>query len=311
MFSRWSIAGLLAVATVAGTHLTAQSQRPLGVVSEDAIRIIPFFDGWTRNNDGTVSLSFGYAGPNRSTVEIPLGPDNVITPKEFDGRQPTSFPPVVFVPPVGQGDTSNIGAPAAALPAYLGTYGIVRERGTFTVSVPGDFKGDVVWTLRYQGQTWTVPGRTKATAYELSWPMAMGSVPPRVRFQPNGSAGRGPAGLQGPALEARVGQPVELAVWLHDDGIHEKEPIPVKRDLVPSMNATWFKHSGPVGGQIEFKPAKQPIADVQGRATTMAVFSEPGEYVVRVRGDSFGNIDSTPDDQCCWTNGYWKVRVTR
>ena len=98
---------------------------------------------------------------------------------------------------------------------------------------------------------------------------------------------------------------------MHDDGVHEKEPIPIKRELVPSMNATWFKHSGPVGGKVEFKPDKQPIAEAQGKATTMASFSEPGEYVVRVRADTFGNIDSTPDDQCCWSNGYWKVRVTR
>jgi hypothetical protein len=43
----------------------------------------------------------------------------------------------------------------------------------------------------------------------------------------------------------------------------------------------------------------------------MATFKETGEYVVRVRGDTFGNVDSIAADQCCWTNGYVKVRVTR
>ena len=62
---------------------------------------------------------------------------------------------------------------------------------------------------------------------------------------------------------------------------------------------------------VVFTPPKQPITDPQGKATTTATFKEPGEYVIRVRGDSFGNIDSTPEDQCCWTNGYWKVVVTR
>jgi len=29
-----------------------------------------------------------------------------------------------------------------------------------------------------------------------------------------------------------------------------------------------------------------------------------------VRADNFGRVDSTPGDQCCWTNGYVKVTVT-
>lgn len=304
---RGVFASCLVVVTLVGASLTAQFQRPLSPVSEDAIRVVPFFDGWTRNPDGTVSLSFGYASPNRTTIEIPVGPNNFITPKEFDGGQPTSFPPVVFVPPVGQGGPTSTFTP----PPNIGTYGIVRERGTFTVTVPADFKSDVVWTLKYDGRTVSVPGRTKTTAYELSWPMAMESVPPLVRFQPNGPAARGPRGIESPVIDAKVGQPVELTAWIHDDGVHEKEPIPVRRDVVPSMNATWFKHSGPIGAKVEFKPGTQPLADVKGTATTQATFSEPGDYVVRLRADTFGNIDSTPDDQCCWSNGYWKVRVAR
>jgi hypothetical protein len=57
--------------------------------------------------------------------------------------------------------------------------------------------------------------------------MAMGSVPPLLRFQPDGTSGRGPAGIQGPPLEAKVGAPLELTLWLTDDAVHEKEPIPV------------------------------------------------------------------------------------
>ena len=168
----------------------------------------------------------------------------------------------------------------------------------------------MVWTLRYQGQTWSVPGRTRSTAYQLSWPMAMGSVPPLLRFQPTGPAGRGPTGIQGPPLQARVGVPLQLAIWLTDDAVHEKEPIPVKREVVPSMNVTWYKHSGPAA-PVVFSPPREPVADPEGRAATTATFREPGDYVIRVRGDSFGNIDSAAADQCCWTNGYWNVVVTR
>jgi hypothetical protein len=40
-----------------------------------------------------------------------------------------------------------------------------------------------------------------------------------------------------------------------------------------------------------------------------ASFSMPGEYVIRVRIDNFGG-DSSPGNQCCWSNGYVRVRVT-
>jgi hypothetical protein len=317
---RWIVGGLMMTMVVSSPQVDAQHPRPLSPLPDEGNRVAPFFDGWYANPDGTISLSFGYSNLNKSTVEIPLGPDNFIVPKEYDGRQPTSFPIVVAE---RRGRGANAGAAAAGAPASAGAAGggaaaggggggnYPRERGVFTVKVPADYKGDVVWTLRYRGQTLTVPGRAKSTAYQLSWPMAMGSVPPLLRFQPDAAAGRGPAGIQGPPLEAKVGAPLELTVWLTDDAVHEKEPIPVKRDVVPSMNAAWFKHAGPAAAAVVFSPPKQPLADAQGKATTTATFKEPGEYVIRVRGDSFGNVDSSPEDQCCWTNGYWKVVVTR
>ena len=32
--------------------------------------------------------------------------------------------------------------------------------------------------------------------------------------------------------------------------------------------------------------------------------------MLRVRVDNFGITDSAPGQQCCWTNGYVKVKVT-
>jgi hypothetical protein len=46
-------------------------------------------------------------------------------------------------------------------------------------------------------------------------------------------------------------------------------------------------------------------------ATTEATFSEPGDYVVRLRVDNFAAPDSRFDNQCCWTNAYFPVTVTR
>ena len=57
--------------------------------------IVPIFDGWYRNEDGSSDLCFGYYSLNtEEAVDIPLGPANAIEPAEFDGGQPTHFDPV-------------------------------------------------------------------------------------------------------------------------------------------------------------------------------------------------------------------------
>jgi hypothetical protein len=227
-------------------------------------------------------------------VEIPLGPDNVVEPKEYDGKQPTSFPPV---------RTDSSGARIDRRE---------RERGVFTVTVPAGFKGDVVWTLRYRGQTHRVPGRAKTGAYQLRWPMAMGSVPPLLRFTANGPTGRGPVGLQSESLQAVVGKPLPLTVYLEDDSVRDPDPVPFKPrggGVKAAINVTWYKHTGP--GPVTFDPPQSGIPELKGQATTTITFAQPGEYVLRVRGDNFGRFDTSPGNQCCWTNGYVRVTVTR
>ncbi len=74
------------------------------------------------------------------------------------------------------------------------------------------------------------------------------------------------------------------------------------------MHATWFKHAGP--GPVVFSAETEDMEGTNGMATTSVTFDEPGEYVIRVRADNFGRIDSSSGNQCCWTNGYVKVTVT-
>lgn len=279
---------------VVAPPLVARSQRPLAPLPPEGLRVAPFFDGWYENPDGSITLSFGYSNLNRDDViEIPLGPDNFITPTEYDGRQPTSFPP---------------NAPDPTSTAATGRR--ERERGAFTVTVPAGFKGDVVWTLRVRGQAFSVPGRARTGAYQLRWPMAMGSVPPLLHFKPDGPAGRGPTGLEAAPVQTRVGAVLPLTIWIADDSVREKDPVPIAVKGTPkaAMNVTWYKHSGP--GPVSFNPPRQPIAELEGTATTSATFTQPGEYVVRVRADNFGRLDTSPGNQCCWTNGYVKVTVT-
>ena len=296
VFGRLLVGGLVAVMLIGSPSLEAQLQRPLAPLPPNGLRVAPFFDGWYQNTDGTVTLSFGYSNLNiTEIVEIPMGPDNFISPAEFDGRQPTTFEPP--------------GARAEEPPTRR-----QRNRGVFTVTVPAGFSDDVVWSLVNQERTFSVPGNARNSAYQLQWPMAMGSQPPLVRFSPTGPAGRGPTGVDAESISTSVDTPLSLTVWFHDDSVREEEPVAVRQRRadpdkpIPALTVTWFKHTGP--GSVVFSPHTDELAETKEMATTTATFGQPGEYLIRVRADNFGGVDSSAGDQCCWTNGYVNVTVT-
>src|SRR5688572_6801772 len=258
--------------TMAIGAVSAQAPRqwPLAPLPPDGQRVAPFFDGFYENEDGTITLSFGYSNLNREqTIEIPLGPNNFIEPKEYDGRQPTSFP---VSPASGDAQAAASGRRD-------------RERGVFTITVPAGFKGDVVWTLRHGGQTHKVPGRAKSGAYGLRWPMASGSIPPQLRFAANGPAGRGPVGIESPPLQAAVGTPLTVTIWIKDDSVRDAETVQVKErgPARNALNVNWYKHSGP--GPVTFDPPKSALKELEGTATSAITFTQPGAYMLRVRSE--------------------------
>jgi hypothetical protein len=280
---------VLLTAAISAVSAQAPRERPLAPVPPEGQRVAPFFDGFYENEDGTITLSFGYSNLNRQqTIEIPLGPNNFIEPKEYDGRQPTSFPVAPVADPAGGRRD--------------------RERGVFTITVPATFKGDVVWTLRHGGQTHKVPGRAKTGAYGLRWPMAMGSIPPVVRFRADGPSGRGPVGVESAPMQATVGTPLSVTLFVKDDSKRDKE-IEVKErgPARMSINVNWYKHSGP--GPVTFNPQKSSMVELEGTFTSAVTFAEPGTYMLRARVDNFGRPDTSAGNQCCWTNGYLRVTV--
>ena len=261
---------------VAPLQARQQARLPLSPNPATGQGVAPFFDGWYANPDGSHTLSFGFMNRNsEEVVDIPLGPDNRLEPAQFDGMQPTHFPPVRY-----------------------SAFGGRRERGAFTVRVPAGFQGDVVWTLKHNGYTYSVPGRATSSPYELSYtPQAAGSLMPVVRFAPDGPPSVGREGVTTGPLQARVGTPLEIPIWMEDQG--ERAPIPTAM--------TWFKYQGP--GEVEFEPRTARTAPGGGMASVQVRFSAPGEYMLRVRVDNFGITDSAPGQQCCWTNGYVRVVV--
>jgi hypothetical protein len=233
--------------------------------------VIPIFESWYNEPNGTVSLSFGYINLNsEEELYIPIGPDNNLEPKQFNGAQPTHF------------DV----APKA--PARFS-----RHQSVFTVNIPKDYKGDVVWTLKVKGKPYSSPGRAKSSEYDIDVLDGLTEAPvaPAFKFGGVGQAGRGRNAFMAP-ITAVAGQPV---------------PLKVAVDLLsrPQTTITWYHHQG--AGKVTFDP-KETVLKASGDAATTATFSAPGEYMLRVTGlESLAALEQ----HCCYTNGYVKVTVGR
>lgn len=253
--------------------------------------VVPMFEGWYVNPDGTRQLCFGYFNTNtEEVIDIPMGADNFVEPAEFDGLQPTHFLPV---PPGGR-----------------------RHYCVMSVTLPADWGDrDVVWTLRDRyGQEYSAPGRTRYEMYHLEEGRqdSRESVAPKVRLDGSEAVamGRTPT-VVGP-LQARVGDALELGVEVRRDNPfreQDRQPIGIR----------WHKYQGP--GEVSFSPAAslatagtRTIVDAEGwsasadawaRAATETTFSEPGEYTLLLQAYNDTGRHLEPTDLeffCCWTN---------
>lgn len=265
--------GQTRVATEGGAQFDIDLLRPSGGP------VVPFFEGWQPNSDGSYELVFGYFNVNtEQVIDIPLGEANFIEPVQYDGSQPTHFQPVP------QGDR--------------------RHWGVFTVRVPADF-GDrtVVWTLRNGDRTFSVPGRITSSAYQLEGTVQPGrlKVAPRLQFEAGGPVVIGVAGATVGPLRTKVGSSLSLPVWAtRENRFADESPILLR----------WVKHQGP--GDVTFNPADLEVpvnaSERPAEASTQVSFSEPGDYVLRLLA-----YNGVADFEffCCWTNGYVRVTVTR
>jgi hypothetical protein len=295
---RWSVAGLVIVLAAGAPRPAAAQDVPLAPPKASGQTVSPVFEGWYRNPDGSFSLSFGYFNRNSAeALDIPLGPNNYMQPAPADRGQPTHFTPR-------------------------------RHWGVFAVTVPANFGTErkVTWTLVVRGDTLSVPGSLKR-GWEidaLEGEVGSGNTPPRIRFDSGGKGGAGPGGIAAGPLTVAAGSPLTLAVWVSDEptgrgrataagtaaragGAGAGTGRAAGRGGSP-LTLTWFKYRGP--GTVAFGDATPDIDRATGRATTTATFSEPGEYVVRVRANDSA-VASAGHAQCCWTNGFVRVTVTR
>ena len=267
--------------TLLAAALLALAAAPVAAQSRDAPiphdtgqSVNPVFEGWYPNDDGTLTLSFGYFNRNYETaLDLPIGPDNRFEPGPADRGQPTHLLPR-------------------------------RQTGIFTVVVPAEFGNQTLtWSLTAGGETYAVPGHIRPEwQIDAMHEVTSGNRPPVVTFTGDAS-GRGPTGFRH-AMTATVGAPLALTVTATDDGVM-KRPT----GNPPVLGLTWSKYRGP--GEVTFMERSPELGD-DGRATTTVTFGAPGDYVLRLlASDDSGGQGAIMAGgfQCCWTNAYVDVRV--
>ncbi len=291
---------LPATAALAPTAAAQSQDRPLRPAPPRGLPVIPYMEGWYDNEDGSVTISFGYHNRNEQTVAVRRGENNRIEPPRLDGMQPEHF-----------------------LPG--------RHPGVFAVTIPPDLEGATIWWhLASGGSELEVPGERGSEAYQLDRnPRPQGSVQPEIWFD-GGERGSGPEGVvAADVLTATVGEPLALEVWTRDPSVRDPTDPRFVRPL--DTHVSWYEHQGPapadfaedastpfselsgtpVLGLIPVAEARVAVTAGQGPARVFATFSEPGDYMVRARLDNWNASDSDGLDQCCWSNAYQRVRVTQ
>jgi hypothetical protein len=168
-----------------------------------------------------------------------------------------------------------------------------RHKDVFKVTVPKDF-GDktLVWKLTAHGQAQQVVATLKPV-----WQID------RLRTTRGGNSEKISSNLPPVVTVSTSNQTAStamLTVTATDDG------LPARRGQPIGMTVLWAKYRGP--GTVSFTDAQAKLAD--GRATTTAAFSEPGDYILQAvvddgSGESAGNFGY----HCCWTNTQAKLTM--
>jgi hypothetical protein len=305
-------ATLLIVATprIVGSQQPTISDR-MGVRHWSGQSVSPVYEGFDKNPDGTFNLWFGYMNLNwEEHVDIPVGANNTFEPGNADRGQPTHFAER-------------------------------RHKDVFRVIVPANFgQQKLTWKLTSRGKTESIAGTLnpvwqidrRRTTRGGSDDAIDSNTPPVASVQP-------------PEQNVTVGAKATLAISATDDGLPKRirtafpapngGDVPAQLYAVPpstppqrggpgggggggrggaqaangeggSLSYEWFEYRGP--GKVTFVQPRGMLAI--GKATSTAIFSAPGDYVLQVvvddgSGESAGNFGY----HCCWTNVEVKVHV--
>jgi hypothetical protein len=275
------VAALVAASTIgAAGVLSAQLEHmPMQLKYNQGQAVQPIFDGWSRNDDGSFSLHFGYL--NRNYIEephVPVGPLNNIEPGGPDRGQPTYFYPRI-------------------------------NRAKFKVRVPKDFgKREVVWTVTAHGETLKAVGwlqaewevnefgaASRTVASQNTAPVLKIDAVSKVALpgsltlnasltddglpKPGSGAPRKQAvGQETPPILQPTAETVEAPINVPGLRVNPRgariNPRPPQ-----GLSVTYSVWRGP--GPVDLEPMFALAKD--GRAQTVVRFRVPGEYVLRAR----------------------------
>ena len=236
---------LLGAATIVLAYQTANGQM-LSYTSGQTIS--PAFEGWEQNDDGSFYMMFGYMNRNwEEEPNVPVGPENNISPGDPDQGQPTRFMPR-------------------------------RNRFVFKVRVPNDWgKKELVWTLTTKGKTERAYGtlREDSRVDNLVQASEQGAIGAGIS-SPEIRANVAPTlTLDGGDRRAQVGQPLTLIAFAKDDGVPAPRFGPDSREarLIAQARARASGNATPPAptprGTMTFDPATQrpPSAITVGSQT--------------------------------------------
>ena len=256
--------GVVALATF--TRAGAQAPLPTQIpqVKFDAGQdVVPVYEGWIRNQDGSFDMVFGYFNRNyKEELAIPAGPANMVEPGGPDRGQPSYFLPR-------------------------------RRARLFRVRVPSDWGKQVL--------TWTIVanGRTEKAYGDL---LPVEEINERIIMSGGNTVAYGdedpnmpPVVTVTPVPRATASSPITLTTIVTDDGLPKPRTAPA-RPIATSqgstiqrqtnaaagprprgLTVTWFQYGGPA--KATFEPAGS-LAVTNGGATTTARFAAPGAYTL-------------------------------
>src|SRR5262245_41355989 len=164
--------------------------------------VVPYFEGWIRNPDGTFDLAFGYFNRNwEEQLAIPAGPDNIVEPAGPDRGQPTFFLPR-------------------------------RQGWVYRVRVPSDFgKQTLTWSIKANGKTQKAYGEVTNPVEEITERIIM----TRGNLNPgDGDPNKPPAVKIAAVPAASPGVPVTLAASIADDGLPKPREAKPPRPAAPT-----------------------------------------------------------------------------
>jgi hypothetical protein len=238
--------------------------------------VVPYFEGWIRNPDGSFDMLFGYFNRNwEEQLAVPVGPENRVEPGGPDRGQPTFFLPR-------------------------------RQGWMFRVRVPKDFGTQAVtWTITANGKTQKAYGEL-LPVQEITERIVM----TRGNLNPGeGDPNKPPAVTVAPAHNVSVAAPVTLTANVVDDGLPKPREVVQRRPTATDatriqaqtnsnapprprgLTVSWMQIRGPA--KVLLEPAgATPVAE--GKSSVTARFPQPGTYILRAIAND-GSLSTRTD----------------